>query len=125
MLEFGPQEREPFSEETLLRAEPKTAAGPRNEKARAVRASIGARLPIERTDMLGGGAVAIFPVLRAHAVTVLRDFSSDPVSARECRNHVTHQLRLADAARVSANNNDAPAGRGAFFICRQVWPQEF
>src|SRR5439155_24399739 len=64
-------------------------------------------------------------VLRADAVTILCDFSGDPVRLGKSGNHVAYQLRLADAACVTANDDYTPAMRAAFFIWRQVEPQVF
>ena len=58
--------------------------------------------------MLLGSAVAIIAVLRADAMPVLRDFSSDPVGLRESADDVAHQLRFADAAGVTTDYDYAP-----------------
>src|SRR5205807_1394878 len=104
---------------------PKRAARAGSEKTRAIPASIGVRFPVQCAHMLARCAVAILPVLRADAVTILCDFSGDPVRLGKSGNHVAYQLRLADAACVTANDDYTPAMRAAFFIWRQVEPQVF
>ena len=77
--------------------------------------------------MFGRRAVAMAPVLGADTVTVLRNFSGNPACIRESGNHVADQLRLADAPRVPADDDQAPACGGLFsnwLICFQLWPQD-
>jgi hypothetical protein len=72
--------------------------------------------------MLIRRAIAILAILRADAVPILGDFSRDPVYLREGRDDVTYELRLANAARVPANHDDAPLRRGFLVISRQAFP---
>jgi hypothetical protein len=58
--------------------------------------------------MLRWGASAIVTVLRADAVTVLRDFSCDPMGLRERSDDVTDELRFANAAGVPSDDDHAP-----------------
>src|SRR5580704_1836124 len=102
-------QRQAFGQRTLLRSQPKRALRARCQKSRAVRAGLRLRLPFDGTNVLFGRAVAMVDVLGAHTVAILGDFSSDPVGSGERANDVTHQLRLADAAGVSANYDYAPA----------------
>ena len=64
-----------------------------------------------RANMFVGSAIAIVAVLRADAVAVLRDFARDPFGLREGGDDVTDELRLADAARMSADDDHAPLWR--------------
>ncbi len=50
-------------------------------------------------------AIAILAILRANAVTILGDFSGNPVGPGKRGDHIADQLRLANAARVPANND--------------------
>src|SRR6266436_2083669 len=78
--------------------------------------------PFYRANVLVRGAVAIVAVLRANAVAVLRDFSCDPVGFGERADDVAHQLRLANAAGVSANYNHAPSRSRTHVTFLLVWP---
>ena len=70
--------------------------------------------------MLGGGAVAVVAVSRADAMPVLGDLSGHPLCAGKGGDDIADQLRLADAAGVPADNNDAPARRADSFIFQQT-----
>jgi hypothetical protein len=58
--------------------------------------------------MLVRRAIAILAILRANAVPVLGDFSSDPVGPGKGGDDIADQLRFANAACVPANNDYAP-----------------
>src|SRR4029077_16471272 len=119
----SPYERETFREKPLLRPQPERAPRSRSQKARAVRARVRLRFPVDGTAMLIRRTIAVFAVLRADAVTILCDLAGDPVGARKRREHVAHQLRLSNATGVPANDNQAPAGRSIRVTCRQFFPQ--
>lgn len=121
-LQRGAQEREALGEKTLFGAEPEGAAGSCGQKTGAISASIGAGFPADGADVLVGSAIAIVAVLGADAVAVLGDFSGDPVRLRKCGDHVTDQLRFANAAGVAADDDDSPVGRLRCFTSWQVWP---
>src|SRR5215831_12391662 len=72
------------------------------------------QFPIERNDMFGGRAVAVFSMVRADTVAILRDFSCQPACIRKRRDQIAYQLRLANAARVPADHDQA-AWKG--FLC--------
>src|SRR5262249_18266102 len=111
------QERHPFRQIALLGPQPKRALCARKQKPRAVGRPRGQWrspvLPVQCHDMVGRSAVAIFPILRADAVAVLRDFSRKPMRPWQRGDEVAHQLRLANAARMPADYNQ-PARRGFF-----------
>ena len=65
-------------------------------------------LPADGVTVFVGRAVAILAVLRADAVTVLGDFSGNPVGFWEGVDDVADELGLADAAGVTADDDDAP-----------------
>src|SRR5271169_895069 len=56
--------------------------------------------------MVGGGTVAGFAVGGADAVSVLRDFEGGPVEAGQGGDQTGDYAGLADAAGVSANDED-------------------
>ena len=56
--------------------------------------------------MVGGGAVAGFAVGGADAVSVLRDFESGPVEGGQGGDKTGYYAGLADAAGVSADDED-------------------
>ncbi len=66
------------------------------------------RFPIDRADMLIRRTIAILAILGANAVAILSDLSRDPVGPRKRGDHIAHQLRLANAARVPTNDDQAP-----------------
>lgn len=104
--ERAAEKRQAFGEITLLGAEPEGALRACREKTSAVRARIGAFLPIDGAYMLVRSAVAIFAVARAYAVPVLGDFSRDPSCFGKGRDDVADELGLADAAGVAADNDE-------------------
>ena len=57
--------------------------------------------------MLCRSAIAFTPIRRAHAMSVLSDFSSQPLRLGQCGDEIAHQLRLANTPRVPANNDQA------------------
>jgi len=91
----------------LLGAEPERAMRAGSQEAGAVGAAGGIMLPVDRAGVFVRRAVAIVAVLRANAVTVLRDFSGDPIGLGQCGDDVADELGLANAARVSADDDDA------------------
>src|SRR5690242_1771957 len=102
------QQWKSLCKKTLLRAKPERAACARCKKTRAVRPRVVVQFPVQRANMLVRRAIAILSVSRTDAVTILRNLSGDPTRARKGRNHVAHQLRLTDAARMPVNDNHAP-----------------
>src|SRR5262249_42268809 len=104
--------------------QPKQAARTGSEKAGTVGAGCRMHFPVGSTDMFVWRAIAIRTILRADAATGLYDLPCNTSCVRACSNDVTNMLRLADAARVATNHDDAPAERGFFLICCQVCPQE-
>src|SRR5882757_6623332 len=70
--------------------------------------------------MLIGRAIAILAILCADAVPILGDFSGDPMGLRERGDHVADQLRLANAARVSADDDQSPARGSVHVTCTQA-----
>src|SRR4029077_5127805 len=99
LKQCGTEKRQALGEKSLLGAQPKRAPGARGEESRAVGAGVWMRLPVDGANVFVGRAVAVFAVLRAHAVAVLRNFASDPIRVAKGADHVADQLRLADAAR--------------------------
>jgi hypothetical protein len=67
-------------------------------------------------------AIAIVSVLRADAVSVLRDLSRNPVRVGERADYIADQLRLADVAGVAADYNHAPVRRFVPVTCWQFFP---
>jgi hypothetical protein len=59
--------------------------------------------------MLVRRAIAILAILCANAMPVLGDFPGDPIRPGKRGDHVADQLRFANAARVSADNDHSPA----------------
>ena len=96
--------------------------GPSGQKTGAVRAGVRLRFPIDGADVFIRRATAILSVLRTHAVPILGDFPGDPVRGSKRGDHLAYQLRLANAARVPANNDQAPPVRRFFVISRQAFP---
>src|SRR6266403_929431 len=121
-LQRGSEKRKAFRKKTLLGSQPKRSLGACGEKARAVRAGVRLRFPVNGADVLRRSAIAIVAVLSANAVAVLRNFSGDPMGLRERGDHVTDQLRLANATGVPADDDDAPGWRNVFATCRQFLP---
>src|SRR6266403_5526226 len=121
-LQRGSEEWEAFRKKALLGSQPKRSLGACCEKPRAVRAGVRLRFPVDGADVLRRGAIAIVTVLRADAVAVLRNFSGDPMSLRERGDDVADELRLANAAGVPADDDDAPGCRTVFATCRQFLP---
>src|ERR1035438_1660815 len=60
--------------------------------------------------MIGGGTVAGFAVGGADAVSVLSDFESGPVEAGQGGDETGNDAGLADAAGVSADDEDGHEG---------------
>jgi hypothetical protein len=52
-------------------------------------------------------AAAVLSVLRANAVTILRNFPCDELRFSESRNQIAHQLRFANTARVPPDDDHA------------------
>jgi hypothetical protein len=100
-----------FGKKPLLGAEPETPPRSGGEKSRAVGAGIRVALPTDRTDVLVGSAITVVSVLRADSVTILRDFSGDPIRFGQSRDDVADQLRLADAPGVPADHDDSNVRR--------------
>lgn len=65
------------------------------------------RFPIQCHHMVGRSTIAVLAILRADPVTVLGDFSGKPLRLRQRGYQVADQLRLADAARVAADDDQA------------------
>jgi len=108
-LQRRSQKRQRLGKKSLFGPQPERFPCSGGQKTGAVRSRVRLRFPIDSADMLIWRAIAIFSILRANAVAILCDFASDPISTGKRRNHVADQLRLANAARVPANNNQAPA----------------
>jgi hypothetical protein len=64
--------------------------------------------------MIGRRAIAILTVLSAHTMAVLGDLSRDPTRIGQSSDQIADQLRFADAASVSTDD-DQPAWRR--FLC--------
>ena len=79
------------------------------------------RFPFDGANVFVGSAVAIVAVLRANAVAVLCYFARDPVCPRESADDVAHQLRLANAAGVAADDDHAPVWSCAHFTSLPAW----
>ena len=94
-----------FGKKPLLGAEPETPPRSGGEKSRAVGAGIRVALPTDRTDVLVGSAITVVSVLRADSVTILRDFSGDPVGLGKRGDDVADQLRLADGTRMPTDHD--------------------
>ena len=109
------QERESFSKESLFGAQPEGTLSAGGQKAGAVGAGFGGFFPTDGVTVLVGSAAAIFAVFGADAMAVLSDFAGDPVLFGEGADHVADQLRLADAASMAADNDEAPI---LFLRCR-------
>src|ERR1700723_167695 len=102
------QNGQSLRQKTLLGAQPERSLRARRQKTRTVRSRFRALLPTQRTNMLIRRAIAIVAVLRANPVPILRNFSRNPARRRKRRNHVAHQLRLANAPRRSADDHHPP-----------------
>jgi len=116
------KERKALRKEALLCTEPKGPARACGEETRAVGAGVRAGFPADGADVVGGRAIAIVAILRTDAVAVLRDLPRNPSHVRECGDYVAHELRLADAAGVAANDDHAPGRHCGFFTCWQFSP---
>jgi len=77
--------------------------------------------PFDGANVFIGSAVAIVAVLRANAVAVLRYFTRDPIGLRKSTDDVAHQLRLANAAGVAADDDHAPVWSCAHFTSLPAW----
>ena len=92
------------------------------KKARTVGSACGVCFPAKRARMIVGRATARFSVLRADAVAKLRDLSRDELRLRQSGYQVADKLRLADAACVSANHDQAVGRRFGLFSSCQLSP---
>ncbi len=78
-------------------------------RKRALSVPVSLRFSQLMAQMCSSGAQSqSLPVLRAHAVTVLRNFAGDPARLGKCGDHIAHQLRFADASRVAADYDHSP-----------------
>lgn len=102
------QWRQALGKKALLGPQPKRFSCAGRQKSRAISARLAIRFPFDGANVLVGSAIAVRAVLRADAVTVLRNLSCNPVRLRKCRDDVAHQLRLADASCVPPDNDHPP-----------------
>ena len=116
------QERHAFGKITLFRAQPESAARTSGKKARAVGSAGRGGFPTKRTRMLVRRAAAMLSVLRADAMSILRDLSPHEMRIWQRGNQIANQLRLADAPRVTADNDHAARGRFCLFSLCQLLP---
>lgn len=113
------QQRHAFGEIALFGTKPEGTVRSCSKKARAVGPACWICFPGKRARMIIGRATAKFSVLCADAVAKLRDLSRDELRLRQSGNQVADKLRLADAACVSANHNEAiDRGFGLFSLCQ-------
>ena len=113
--------------EILAWSAARTIARARRQKARAVRAGSGLRLPVDRADVSVGRAIAIVAVLRADAVSVLRDFSGDPVGFRKRCNQshtscVLPMLRVCPPTTIDCARRCAADHARSLITCRPSLP---
>ncbi len=121
-LQGAAKKRQSLGEKSLFGSELEGGLRSGRKKSGAVRAGIGASLPVDGANVFIRGAIAILAVLRADTVPILRNLPGDPVCIRERSNHVAHQLCFADGSGVAADDNYAPANRCIYFTYRQVSP---
>src|SRR5450755_2332226 len=111
------QQRHAFGEKALLGPQPKRFSRASGQESGAVGSCVSTLLPTDRVDVLVGSAVAVLAVLRADSVTVLRDFTGDPLGFRKRSNDVAGKLRLANAAGVPADDDNSIVGFGRGHEC--------
>ena len=95
-----------LSEVALLGADPPGVIGAGNQEARSIGLA-GAVFFLRYSEgMIGRGAVARLPVGGADAVSVLSDLEGGPVEARQRGDKTGDDAGLADAAGVSADDEN-------------------
>jgi hypothetical protein len=102
------QERHALGQKTLLRSQPKRSPSACRQKSSAIGSGVVVLLPTDGANMFVRGAITILTVLCAHPVAILGNLAGDPIRLRKGCDHVTHQLRFADAPRVPADYDHSP-----------------